>query len=94
MKPGGGNPALSLWHVYIVECSDGTLYTGIAKDPVARVRQHNSNKGARYTRGRQPVKLVYRETLGEQGDALRRERQIKQLDPKGKRALIDGALYR
>ena len=93
MKPDG-IPVLSLWHVYIIECSDGTLYTWIAKDPVARVRQHNSSKGARYTRGRQPVTLVYRETVGEQGDALRRERQIKRLDPKGKRALIDGALCR
>ena len=83
-----GNPASSLWHVYIVECSDGTFYTGIAKDPAARVRQHNNGKGARYTRGRQPVTLVYREKVGEQGDALRREQQIKRLDPKGKRALI------
>ena len=89
-----GNPASSLWHVYIVECSDGTLYTGIAKDPAARVRQHNNSKGARYSRGRQPVKLVYREKVGEQGDALRREQQIKQLDSKGKRALIKGAPYR
>lgn len=93
MNPGA-NPSFSLWQVYIVECADGTLYTGIAKDPDARERQHNGSNGARYTRGRQPVTLVYRETVGEQGDALRRERQIKRLDPKGKRALIDGALCR
>ena len=54
------------WHVYLVRCADGTLYTGVAIDVAARVAQHNGTLagGARYTRARRPVKLLYREQIG------------------------------
>ena len=76
------------WYLYIIECADGTLYTGVATDVEVRVRQHNTGKGARYTRGRLPVALVYSERVGSRGDALRRELQIKKLGLRHKRLLI------
>ncbi len=75
------------WHVYIVRCSDRTLYTGIAVDPAARIAQHNAGRGARYTRGRRPVELVYCERLADRAAALRREMAIKRLAPSAKRRL-------
>ncbi|WP_428101372.1 GIY-YIG nuclease family protein [Candidatus Rariloculus sp.] len=78
------------WHVYILVCSDGTLYTGIAKDPAERLRQHNAGRGARYTRGRLPVELVYEEKADDRGSALRREHEIKRLSAAAKRKLIGG----
>lgn len=77
------------WHVYIVRCSDGSLYTGVALNVDDRVKRHNSGKGARYTRSRKPVELVYTETVGDKGDALRREYDIKQLSAMDKRRLIE-----
>lgn len=79
---------MSQWHVYIVRCSDQSLYTGIAKDVAARIEKHNAGKGARYTRGRLPVELVYRELVGEHGAALRRELAIKRLRARDKRRLV------
>ena len=73
--------------VYIVRCADGTLYTGYARDPHARVRIHNRGRGARYTSGRRPVSLVYWEAFESIGDALRRERQLKRMRRAGKEAL-------
>lgn len=78
-----------VWQVYIVRCSDDSLYTGVALDVDDRVKRHNSGKGARYTRSRKPVELVYTETVGDKGDALRREYDIKQLSAKDKRRLIE-----
>ena len=63
--------------VYIVRCADGTLYTGYARDPKARVKVHNSGHGARYTAGRRPVRLIYEESFESVGDALRREYALK-----------------
>ncbi len=63
--------------VYIVCCSDNTLYTGWAVDVAARVRVHNAGRGAKYTRTRRPVKLVYSEELPTRAEAMKRERQIK-----------------
>ena len=76
------------WFVYIVRCSDSSLYTGIAIDVEARITQHNKGKGAKYTRSRCPVELVYTERLSEKGDALRREIQIKKMSPQQKRKLV------
>jgi putative endonuclease len=73
---------------YIVRCVDGTLYTGYARDPEKRARAHNAGHGARYTAGRRPVSLVYREGFDSVGDALRRERQLKRLRRRRKEALI------
>jgi len=80
---------MSRWHVYIVRCSDKSLYTGIAKDVATRVAQHNAGTGAKYTRGRLPVELVYYETVGEHGAALRRELAIKRMPASDKRRLAD-----
>lgn len=80
MRPG--------WNVYIVRCSDDTLYTGIARDVDARVRQHNLGAGARYTRSRRPVNLVYREPAADRSAALKREYAIKRLGAAAKRELI------
>ena len=74
--------------VYIVRCADGTLYTGYARDPKARVKMHNTGRGARYTSGRRPVTLVYAEWFESVGDALRREFALKRRSRAEKEALI------
>jgi predicted GIY-YIG superfamily endonuclease/general stress protein YciG len=74
--------------VYIVRCADGTLYTGYARDPIARATIHNSGRGARYTAGRRPVCLVYTEAFGSLGAALKREHQLKRLRRVSKEALV------
>lgn len=76
------------WHVYILRCADGTLYTGVATDVEARFKRHASGRGARYTRGRGPLTLVHIERAGSRGDALRREAAIRRLGRAGKEALI------
>jgi predicted GIY-YIG superfamily endonuclease len=73
--------------VYIVRCADGTLYTGCARDPQARIKIHNAGRGARYTSGRRPVRLIYTEPCESQGAALRREYAIKRLSRREKLAL-------
>lgn len=90
---GRAGAALSYYNlpvhfVYIVRCADGTLYTGYARDPDAREKMHNSGRGARYTAGRRPVRLVYSESFTSVGDALRRERQLKRLRRARKEALL------
>jgi predicted GIY-YIG superfamily endonuclease len=74
--------------VYIVRCADGTLYTGYARDPKTRVQVHNSGRGAKYTSGRRPVRLVYAESCATVGDALRREYALKRRSRAQKEALI------
>jgi len=75
-------------YVYIVECGDGSLYTGWTTDLENRVKTHNSGKGAKYTRSRLPVRLVYHEEFDNQHDALSRERAIKKLNRRQKLALV------
>ncbi len=67
------------WQVYILECADGSLYTGIARDVEARIAAHNNGTGAKYTRGRGPVKLLYQESAVDRSAALRREALLKRL---------------
>jgi len=74
--------------VYIVRCADDTLYTGYARDPRARERVHNSGRGAKYTAGRRPVRLVYQQAFRSVGKALAREFALKQLTREQKEALI------
>jgi len=74
--------------VYIVRCADGTLYTGYARNPRARERAHNSGRGAKYTAGRRPVRLVYQEAFRSLGKALAREYVVKQLTRAQKDALV------
>jgi putative endonuclease len=77
------------WHVYMVRCSDGTLYTGITNDLEKRVEAHNSGKdGARYTRSRRPVKLVYAEKAASRSAAARLEYKLKKLPLSKKNKLI------
>lgn len=87
------DPAISSpWLVYIVCCRDGTLYTGITTDLVRRLAAHNTGKGgARYTRTRRPVALVYSEPAASRSEATRREGRIKAMTTAQKRALIDAA---
>ena len=68
-----------IWSLYILRCGDGTLYTGIAVDVDARFRAHAAGKGAKYTRGRGPLELLYREVCGSHSDALKRECAVKAL---------------
>ena len=75
-------------YCYIVECADGTYYTGWAIDPEKRVAMHNRGRGARYTRTRCPVKLVYVEELPDRKSAMKREIAIKRLGRMGKNKLI------
>ena len=77
------------WFVYIIECADGSLYTGVAKDVGKRTQEHNDGKGAKYTRGRTPVTLVYREQCDDQSLAVKRELAIKRMSRVEKRRLIE-----
>ena len=77
------------WYVYIVKCSDNSLYTGITVDLERRVEEHNtSNKGAKYTRSRRPVHLVYSETQHDRSSASKRESTIKKLSRSEKLILL------
>lgn len=78
------------YYAYILRCADGTYYTGWTTDPVRRVRVHNSGKGAKYTRSRLPVELIYTEEFDNKIDAQRREYAIKQLTRAEKEELING----
>ena len=75
-------------YCYIVECADGTYYTGWAVDPERRVAVHNKGRGARYTRMRLPVKLVYIEAQPDRTTAMKRERAIKKLAREKKQKLF------
>jgi len=80
------------WFVYIVQCSDKTLYTGVTTDVARRVGEHNgeksSLKGAKYTKMRRPVILVYQEQVQGRGEAQRREASLRQLSRPQKQAMI------
>ena len=81
---------MSDWFVYIVRCSDHTLYTGVTTDPVRRLRQHNGELvgGAKYTCARRPVELVWHELHADRSSATKREYAIKQMTLRQKRELI------
>ena len=76
------------WKLYILRCRDGSLYTGITTDVQKRFATHNAGKGAKYTRGRGPLELVYRETCGSHSDALKREAAVKKLSREQKESLL------
>lgn len=77
------------WYLYILRCRDDSLYTGITTDVQSRLEAHRAGKGAKYTRGRAPLELVYSETCGDHSAALKREAQIKSLPRAGKMKLIE-----
>ncbi len=76
------------WWIYILKCSDGSLYTGATLDVVKRARIHNAGKGAKYTKTRLPIAVVYSEKCGSKSEALKREWQIKKLTRLEKKSLI------
>lgn len=80
--------ASTRWFVYIVRCRDGSLYTGCTNDLEARIARHNAGKGARYTRSRLPVKLVFQRKVADRSAALSREARLKQLTREEKLALV------
>ena len=82
--------AAAVWHVYMLRCVDSTLYTGVTTRVAERVATHNAGRGAKYTRSRLPVELVYAERVGDRGEALSREAQIKRLPAAEKRRLVAG----
>ena len=80
------------WFMYVVECSDGTLYTGITTDLKRRLNEHNySKRGAKYTRSRRPVKYRFTMICTGQADAAREERKFKKLSRKQKLKIIEGS---
>jgi putative endonuclease len=83
-----GSEISQAWQVYILECGDGSLYTGITRDLEARVVTHNKGIGAKYTRGRLPVRLIYAEPAPDRAIATQREMAIKKLTRPHKLSLI------
>ena len=77
-----------MYYIYILKCKDGTYYTGYTNNIEKRVSIHNDKKGAKYTRGRTPVTLVYEESFETKTEALKREYMIKQMSRAEKEALI------
>lgn len=82
------------WYLYILRCGDGSLYTGITTDIPRRLQAHRRGAGAKYTRGRGPLELVYQECCGTHSQALRRELEVKALRRPEKEALWKGAVSR
>ena len=80
------------YYLYILRCGDGTLYTGVTTDVDKRLAAHHSGKGAKYTRGRGPLTVVYREECADKSAALKRELAVKALTREEKLALIKGKL--
>ena len=79
------------WFVYMLQCGDGSLYTGCTDDVERRVATHQKGRGGKYTRSHLPVTLVYRESVPDKSAALRREAEMKRLSRKAKLALISGS---
>ena len=78
-----------MYYVYIVQCADDTLYTGITRELDRRIEEHNSSpKGAKYTKARRPVKLVYHDSCADRSEASKREYAIKKMNKKMKQDLI------
>ena len=78
-----------MWYLYILRCRDGSLYTGITTDVEKRLEAHRAGKGAKYTRGRCPLELVYREQCGDHSAALKREHEVKSLTREQKLELLE-----
>ena len=81
---------MSIWHLYLVRCNDGSLYTGISTDVERRFDAHQQNRGARRLRGRGPLELVYSHAIGEHTLALQMEHRVKKLPKAEKERLVRG----
>lgn len=77
-----------MWHVYLLQCADASLYAGTTTDLVRRLLEHNAGKGSAYTRGRRPVRLVYEERHPSRSAAQRREAELKRWPRERKQALM------
>lgn len=77
-----------MWTVYILECSDGSYYTGITRNLSRRISQHQAGSAAKYTKGRTPIKLIYRESCADRSKATKREMEIKALKKVQKQGLV------
>lgn len=77
-----------MWYVYIVECNDGTYYTGVTNNLENRIKTHNKGKGAKYTKARLPVELIWFDVCEDKSNALKREIEIKKLTRKKKEELV------
>ena len=86
--PASGSRSPAPWTVYILECSDGSLYTGITNDLPKRLKTHAAGKASRYTRSRLPVRLVYSEPHESKSAALKREAKVKRLSRQAKLAMV------
>ena len=89
---GSARRVTSGWCVYLLACGDGTLYAGVTNDLPKRLAAHTSGRGARYTRGRGPVRPVYVEPCADRGEALSREHALKQLTRRQKLKLCAAPL--
>lgn len=78
-----------IWILYMLECSDNSIYTGITNNIEKRIKMHESGKGAKYLRGRLPIKLLHKEVFLSRSDASKREILIKKMNHKEKRKLIN-----
>ena len=76
-------------YVYVLECADGTFYTGYTTDPERRVREHDAGQGAKYTRGRTPVELRHVERFDSKSEAMSREYELKELSREAKERLVE-----
>lgn len=81
---------MSTWHLYLIRCADGTLYTGITTDVARRLDTHARNRGARRLRGRGPLELVFSHAIGDRAEASRAEYRVKRLSRADKERLISG----
>ena len=90
MPRRSGQDRAKAWTLYLLRCRDGSLYTGITVDPERRLAQHQEGLASRYTRGRRPVRMVYRECYASRPEALRREYAVKALSRDAKERLIAG----
>jgi predicted GIY-YIG superfamily endonuclease len=88
-RDGSAASAESPWYVYIIECSDGSFYTGITNDLERRLQQHNDGTASRYTRSRRPVMFRYQEACESRSQALIRECSLRLLNRKEKEALVN-----
>ncbi|MGB5452407.1 MAG: GIY-YIG nuclease family protein [Sedimenticolaceae bacterium] len=79
-----------MWHLYLVRCNDGSLYTGISTDVERRLDAHRNNRGARRLRGRGPLELVYSQPVGDRGLALSLEHRVKKMSKDDKERLVRG----
>lgn len=83
---------MSDWSLYLIRCRDGELYTGISNDVEQRMAQHREGKGAKFTRGKGPLKLAFHQTVGDRSRASRLEWRVKRLRKKDKERLVGGEL--